>query len=467
MKSHQEVPSRTIGQSNELPTLWTPAVRILCGVLILLFIVILTLNIRMAEQHRQVRNLTLTQLEVERSLGYGGFIHNFKNAVLRPNEPYYLEAATRQFDELALALDTLQKRLAETGTTASLQDVRATFAIYSEKLHILREKSDGPTARELDALVRVTDNEALSELEILLDGIIDRLQTDYDHTSRLIYLNLTFALAIFVAVIWLFARISRIRTGLAAERARAESLEQSNIELDQANMDLRAFSYALSHDLKSPTNTARMLLRELREHPTSELAEEDQGFLEKTDLQMERIQNLIGDVLHYTKVIGQQDEIREVVDLNEVMRDVLADLEGEIHEAGAEVKVAAKMPSVWAHRMQVRLLLQNLVSNAIKYRREDTPCIVTVRADTSSDGKNIQIQVQDNGPGIPAEYQAKVFEMFQRIDKRTEISGTGLGLALCRRVAFNHGGRISVDSHASTPGAVFSVTLPHQSNGAS
>ena len=383
------------------------------------------------KQHRQVLDLALSQLKLERSIGYGGFIHNFKNAVLRPNEPRYLEAASRQYDELMLALDELDEILAKAEVAPKTDAIRSTFAVYGSKLRILRAEGGVPSARELDLLVRVPDDAALIKLHAHLDELARRSKNDYHRSTQLIFLNLTCSGVIFAWVVSLLYRTARIRENLAVEWATL--LETENDELNQANADLRSFSYALSHDLKSPTNTARMLLRELREFPQGDLTKGDRDFLDKTDRQLQRIQDLISDVLHYTQVVGDKVEKREVVDLNEMMRTILVDLDAEISEAEAQVNVAEAMPSLWAHPVQVRLLLQNLVSNAIKYRRDEIPCVVRIRAFNSPDSQSVSIHVHDNGPGIPPEYQQKVFEMFQRIDRRTDIPGTGLGLALCRR----------------------------------
>ena len=443
-----------------------PAILIFGGILLVLFVLILVQAIRSSKQHGQIIGLTVTQLRFERSIGYGGFIHNFKNAVLRPHEPHYLEAASRQFDELMLVFDELDKKLASAGVFAATGAIRSTFSRYGDKLHLLREQGEIPSARELDSKVRVPDDQALLKLQQHLDQVSTRLKNEYQHSTTLMFLSLAFGALTFIGIVLVLLKSARTREHMVADRIRAELLQQENHELDVANADLRSFSYALSHDLKSPTNTARMILRELREYPEGHLGEQDHDFLNKADLQLMRIQKLIGDVLNYTRIVGQKSNEHELVNLNQMMSEVLSDLEADINEAKAQVNVAQAMPSLWGHPMQIRLLLQNLVSNAIRYRHQTKSCVVNVRASNSLDGQTIEIQVQDNGPGIPREYQTKIFEMFQRIDKRANISGTGLGLALCRRVASNHGGHIAVASDCSNPGSVFSVTLLHQFQGA-
>lgn len=425
-----------------------------------MFIVLLVFGIQQDRRHGQIADLALVQLSLERNIGYGGFIHNFKNAVLRPDEPRHLSTATQQLDSLMKALDELDEILKNIDSPLATDPIRLTFAEYGEKLRILQEHQKTLTARELDGLVRVTDDNAVDNLQYSLDAVSVRLKEDYRQTTLLIYLSLALMGFAFLGIILLLRRTAKTREQAVANQVRAELLDQENIRLEEANQDLRSFSYALSHDLKSPTNTARMLLRELREYPKGELAEEDQDFLNKADRQLERIQKLIADVLGYTQVAQTESANHGNIHLRELIDEVLSDLEADIVESGARVQVGESMPSVWGHPMQIRLLLQNLIGNAIKFRRTDATCVVEVNARHLPGANAIEIWVKDNGPGVSPEHHAKIFEMFQRVDKRANISGTGLGLALCRRVASNHGGSITLKCHASTPGSVFSVTLP-------
>jgi light-regulated signal transduction histidine kinase (bacteriophytochrome) len=168
----------------------------------------------------------------------------------------------------------------------------------------------------------------------------------------------------------------------------------------------------------------------------------------------QRMRSLIDDLLRYSQ-IGQKVRNLAPVDLNEVVQGVTQDLQLAINESGANVQVA-ELPIVVGDAAQLRHLFQNLIGNALKYRRPDVKPLVCVTA--RRDGSQWSVAVQDNGIGISSEYKDLVFAPFKRLHGQ-EIPGTGIGLAVCRRVVEAHQGQISLES---TPGvgSTFRFTLP-------
>jgi light-regulated signal transduction histidine kinase (bacteriophytochrome) len=174
----------------------------------------------------------------------------------------------------------------------------------------------------------------------------------------------------------------------------------------------------------------------------------------------ERMQQLIDDLLTLSRVtIGGVPF--EPVSLNEVTGEVLEDLSMLVHETGAQVDVG-DLPTLDADSAQMRELLQNLISNAIKYRRPDMPPMVTITADGDGGSDDFcSFSVRDNGIGFDAKYAERIFLVFERLHGMGEYEGTGIGLAVCRKIVERHGGTITA---RSTPGegSTFDVTLPRR-----
>ena len=215
------------------------------------------------------------------------------------------------------------------------------------------------------------------------------------------------------------------------------------------------FTYAISHDLKAPTNTLQLLLEELSQVLGSEIDEEALELLQLGGRTIERMGRQVEEVLAYTRMIGAEVD-REPVNLESLMADILGDLKGDIEASRAKFALDS-LPMVPGSKMQLRALFQNLISNALKFRRPDVDPLVTIRA--AEVGGFTNVSVKDNGIGIPVEEHKNVFKMFRRLHVRNEYPGTGLGLSLCHRIAANHGGQILVDSEQNR-GSEFTVRLP-------
>ncbi|APW96860.1 histidine kinase [Halobiforma lacisalsi AJ5] len=228
---------------------------------------------------------------------------------------------------------------------------------------------------------------------------------------------------------------------------REEALERSNERLEQ-------FAYAASHDLQEPLRMVSSYLQLLEGRYGDDLEGDGEEFLEFAVDGADRMREMIDGLLEYSRVETQGEPL-EPVDLDDVLEDVLADLQLQIEETDAEITVDS-LPRVEGDRSQLRQVLQNLFDNAITYSGDDPP---RIHVDATRRREEWVVSVHDDGIGIDPEEQERVFTVFDRLHGRDEYEGTGIGLALCRRVLERHGGDIWVDSEQGE-GSTFSFTLP-------
>ncbi len=226
-------------------------------------------------------------------------------------------------------------------------------------------------------------------------------------------------------------------------------------ELERSNHDLQQFAYVASHDLQEPLRMISSYLQLIARRYRGRLDQDADDFIDFAVGGAKRMQTLINDLLAYSRV-GTHGGGFADVDLNLVVSAVLADLDVAIRESGAVVD-AGELPVLAADETQMRQLFLNLIGNAIKFRKPGTPPRVTIRA--RRERRRWLISVADDGIGLDEKFRDRIFVIFQRLHSTEEYPGTGIGLALCRRIVERHGGRISVDSRPGE-GTTFTVSLP-------
>jgi signal transduction histidine kinase len=248
-------------------------------------------------------------------------------------------------------------------------------------------------------------------------------------------------------------------TMLANLRERTQALARSNADLERSNVDLEEFGYAVSHDLKEPLRSVSGFLELLKRRAGAKLDDKANDYIDRSLAGAERMRVLIEDLLAYARVSTGPRSL-QAVDLNQVLREVLGGLEQSIEESGARIDVG-ELPVLQAERAQLSALFQNLIANAIKFRREQP----VIRIGAREEDGEWQFSVEDNGIGIDAEQFERVFQVFQRLHGKDEYPGTGIGLAVCKKIVERHGGRIWLES-APGVGTTFHFTIPAQPPGA-
>ncbi len=241
---------------------------------------------------------------------------------------------------------------------------------------------------------------------------------------------------------------------IGIERVRVEEqLRAQAAELSRTNAELQQFTYIASHDLQEPLRTVTQYLDLLDLRYASKLDERAQQYMRFASGSAGRMHDLINDLLLYSRLTHAEGAT--TVDLGAVMKEVQLDLSAIIAEAKADVAIGP-LPVVHGQQPKLRLLLQNLLGNALKFRGERS-CRVVVQAQRRS--ADWAISVTDNGIGIAPAQRERIFEVFQRLHDRERYPGTGMGLAICKRIVDQHGGRIWADA-GPDGGTIFTFTIP-------
>jgi PAS domain S-box-containing protein len=246
---------------------------------------------------------------------------------------------------------------------------------------------------------------------------------------------------------------SSIAHDIGERKRMARALAQTAENLAKSNAELEQFAYVASHDLQEPLRMVASYVQLIAQRYQGRLDSDADEFIGFAVDGASRMKTLINDLLKYSRAGRGDDFIR--VDTRAALADALANLQLSIRETGATV-THDEMPEILGVAPQITELFQNLVGNAIKFRG-DQPPVIQVRARRLRDGW--EFAVTDNGIGIAPEYKEKIFEIFRRLHGRGKYPGTGIGLAICRKIVIHHAGEISVDS-TEGHGATFRFTLP-------
>ncbi|MDH3583782.1 MAG: ATP-binding protein [Phycisphaerae bacterium] len=258
------------------------------------------------------------------------------------------------------------------------------------------------------------------------------------------------------------AGLRRTRDGLEAhvQERTAElnrlyrELEGATAKLEESNQELAQFAYVASHDLQEPLRMVGSYCQLLQRRYHGQLDEKADEFIAYAVDGAQRMQRLISDLLALSRVESRGKDLVPT-DLKEVVRLALENLQVTVRESGARVTVGA-LPEVMGDDTQLLQVFQNLIGNAIKFRSDREP-VVHVSAQRAEDAW--EVMVRDNGIGIDAEHADRIFEVFRRLHGRDHYEGTGIGLAVCKKMVERHGGRIWVES-VSGEGSAFHFTLP-------
>ncbi|MBC7605935.1 MAG: CHASE3 domain-containing protein [Burkholderiales bacterium] len=258
---------------------------------------------------------------------------------------------------------------------------------------------------------------------------------------------------------------------ISEQYLKTKKLEESNEELKSINAELESFNNIVSHDLQEPLRKVQMFISRLQENEIPLLSDQGKEYFFKIRLAANRMQTLLMDLLNYSRTI-KGDKVFETVSLSNVIQQIMLDLASNIEDKKAEILIG-DLPEIKVIRFQIEQLFMNLISNALKYSKDDIYPIISVAAEKITrkemyNGKAIndadyyKIVVADNGIGFRQEYADKIFILFKRLETDAKYSGTGLGLAICKRIIDNHNGFIKVKAKPNL-GAKFSIYIPKRS----
>jgi signal transduction histidine kinase/Tfp pilus assembly protein PilF len=275
-------------------------------------------------------------------------------------------------------------------------------------------------------------------------------------------LNIATGIIVLLACLLAFFYYKNYQQKLAANQTleeevknRTEELVQANDQLSQSNAELKSFAYIASHDLKEPLRNINSYTGLIEHHLGEKLDEEALEYMKMVKLNTRQMYELIEDVLAYTTLTEENEAVDEEVDLNKVVSQIKESLNKMIQDKSAVIKSTA-LPKIKGNFAQFYLILKNLIENGIKYNESTSP---TVEITWSPRGDQQRISVSDNGIGIDPKYHQKIFGMFKRLHNRNNYSGTGIGLAICYKIAKRLGGEISIDS-TENKGSTFHLDFP-------
>lgn len=248
---------------------------------------------------------------------------------------------------------------------------------------------------------------------------------------------------------------------ITKNKASETELAQFSEELKRSNKDLEQFAYIASHDLQEPLRKVIAFSERLKAKYYDILDETGKEYISRMTSASERMQKMINDLLSFSRISTKAKPFIEV-DLNNVLENVLNDLELIVEKSKAKIEVIEKFPIIEADEIQLNQLFSNLIGNSIKYQNNNNVPVIKIYNKVKDN--NVEIIFQDNGIGIDMQYKEIIFQPFQRLHGKGEYEGSGIGLAICKKIVERHKGNIDVDS---TPGngSKFIVILPlKQSN---
>jgi PAS domain S-box-containing protein len=267
-----------------------------------------------------------------------------------------------------------------------------------------------------------------------------------------------------VGVVLITRNITQERRAEAAKREAEEMLRDYMKQLERSNSELERFASIASHDLQEPLRKIQAFSDRLTERFREELPETGRDYLERIGGAAKRMQDLINDLLMFSR-LSAKGQAYARVNLGKIARSVLSDLEIRIEETGGKV-IVGELPTLDADPVHMRQLLQNMIGNALKFARPEVPPEVTIRAEVvemperdPGDPETLRLTISDNGIGIDPRHHERIFGIFERLHSRAKYEGTGVGLAVCRKIVEQHSGSITIAS-AVDQGTTFTILLP-------
>jgi light-regulated signal transduction histidine kinase (bacteriophytochrome) len=245
-----------------------------------------------------------------------------------------------------------------------------------------------------------------------------------------------------------------------AKRHAEQQLREYMLQLERSNAELERFASIASHDLQEPLRKIQAFSDRLRDRFATEVSDTGRDYLERIRNAAKRMQDLINDLLMFSRLSAKEQTYARA-NLTKIARSVLSDLEVRIEETGGKVELG-ELPTIDADPLHMRQLFQNLIANALKFARPEVPPVVKIQGEViehGQDGPMLRMLVSDNGIGIEPRHHDRIFGIFERLHSRGKYEGTGVGLAVCRKIVQQHHGSITVASVVDE-GTTFTILLP-------
>ena len=386
-----------------------------------------------------------------------------------------------RFKELLDIINSHDKALA-----AAVEQIKASRIIQNQpdttvdELSLHKVEAEKKQAQSLSEIMTASHQslEMLSELIYTIEkeeqrhiqAIMDESAQRRGEISQAMLIANCLGIGFIIIIAMLISRAARQQSDYAdllerKVRERTQELELYALELSRSNRELQSFAFVASHDLQEPLRKIQAFGDRLSDRYSDSLGG-GKDYVVRMQSAASRMSKLIEDLLAFSRVSTRRKPF-EQVDLNETLADVLDDLQFKIDKTGAKIS-SDPLPTLSADPMQMSQLLLNLVGNALKFVKPDTAPIIQITAKATSlpclngegDGQPAtEISIQDNGIGFDEAFMDKIFSAFQRLHHRDEYEGTGIGLAICRRIIERHGGSIAARSELGR-GTTFTIILP-------
>lgn len=413
---------------------------------------------RTAELHALLADTQTQVLHLTRQIGYGGLIHNFKNLVLRADEPDHYDKAYLSAARADMLIDDLEATAARLDVDLTLASTRTMIAAYRSRLDdilILNGEGMGPTS--IDDAVRFDDGFAIREIDDLLEKLTTSVTNQVEGLAKeaLVYRSISMVGTLIICglTLGLLLHQSYKRRHLDTVRQMNEQLAISNASLSSANGALQQFAGIASHDLRTPLRHIGVFADMIDE----DIAEPDEvrAHLAEINGAVERMNRMMASLLEFTRAGFKTPELAPI-DIRELVESVVTDLGPTIDAANAQVTLDLH-GHMLGDRELLRRVLQNLIGNSLKYvHRDRTPHLEVV---SKYDGGQVELSFSDNGIGIDPQFAERIFEPCERLHaNQSEYAGSGIGLALVRAVVEAHGGTVRLDTDF-TDGTRFIVRL--------
>ncbi len=421
----------------------------LVGIIAFLVIVNIRADLRTANNTR-LDLQTMLVLVIDEETGIRGYAATGSRLFLEP----YRDARARYPGALA-DLEKAARNPNLSGIRDDLDALRTSHISWESQ--VARPIADETSPSGADLRLRLRQGKTMMDR---IRAHISEARTETEAVANRLSLNVEEAIIVSILTIVLMTIVLGVvairfeHERLAEEQRLRVQVDERNVALERSNESLREFAYIASHDLQEPLRTIASFTELLQKRYAGRLDADADEFIGFVVDGAKRMQQLIDDVLEYSRVSTHGKPLVPV-DLDAVARRAVANLRASIEERGADV-VIGPLPRVMGDEIQLGQLLQNLIGNSLKYNRSARP-----RVDVAArrDGRGIwRIAVKDNGIGIAPEYHERIFRIFSRLHTRGEYGGTGIGLAICKRIVDRHGGRIEVESEEGR-GASFAFTL--------